>query len=72
MRTKHLCVLIHIRNKGEVGTEIVLLTVQGGASFVDPFCYLCFVFVFVILSCLFPAALWSPAGKGLTSWLSCV
>ena len=30
-------------------------------------CYLCIVFV--MLSCLFIAALWSPAGKGLTSWL---
>ena len=36
------------------------------------FCYLCFVFDFVILFCLFLAALWSPAGKGLTSWLSYV
>ena len=26
----------------------------------DPFCYLCFVFVFVILSCLILTALWSP------------
>ena len=26
----------------------------------------------VILSCVFLAALWSPAGKGLTSWLSCM
>ena len=34
----------------------------------DPFWYLCFVFV--ILSCQFIAALWSPAGKGLISWLS--
>ena len=25
--------------------------------------------VFVMLSRLFTAALWSPAGKGLTSWL---
>ena len=33
----------------------------------DHFCYLCFVFV--MLSCLFIAALWSPAGKGLTFWL---
>ena len=24
------------------------------------------------MSCLFFVALWSPAGKGLTSWLSCV
>ena len=30
------------------------------------------VFCFVILSCLFLAALCSPAGKGLVSWLSCV
>ena len=30
---------------------------QGGASFVDPFCHLCFMFVFLILSCLFLAAL---------------
>ena len=37
------------------------------ASFVDHLCYLCRVFV--MLSHLFIAALWSPAGKGLTSWL---
>ena len=30
----------------------------------DHFCYLCFVFV--MPSCLFIAALWSPSGKGLT------
>ena len=41
---------------------------QAGASFVDPFCYLCFVSA--MLSCLFIAAVQSPAGKGLTSWLS--
>ena len=39
----------------------------GGTSFVDHLCYLCLVFV--MLSRLFIAALWSPAGKGLTSWL---
>ena len=33
----------------------------------DHLCYLCLVFV--MLSCLFIAALWSPEGKGLTSWL---
>ena len=36
----------------------------------EPFCYLCFVFV--MLSCLFIAALWSPVGKGLAYWLSCM
>ena len=33
----------------------------------DHLVHLCLVFV--MLSCLFIAALWSPAGKGLTSWL---
>ena len=33
----------------------------------DHLFYLCLVFV--MLSCLFIAALWSPAGKGLTSWI---
>ena len=28
-----------------------------------------FVYVFLMLSRLFIAALWSPAGNGLTSWL---
>ena len=32
--------------------------------------YLCYLFlVFVVLLHLFIAALWSPEGKGLTSWL---
>ena len=35
----------------------------------DHLCYLCLVFV--MLSCMFIAAVWSPAGngKGLISWL---
>ena len=33
----------------------------------DHLCYLCLVFV--MRSLLFIAVLWSPAGKGLTSWL---
>ena len=33
----------------------------------DHLCYSCLVFV--MLTCLFIAALWSPAGKGLTSRL---
>ena len=36
----------------------------------DHLCDLCLVFV--MLSRLFIAALWSPAGKGLTSWLTYV
>ena len=33
----------------------------------DHFCYLCHVFV--MLSHLFIAGFWSPAGKGFTTWL---
>ena len=33
----------------------------------DHFCYLCLVIVMLLR--LFIAAFWSPAGKGLTSWL---
>ena len=33
----------------------------------DHLCYLCLVLF--MLSRLFIAAVWSPAGKGLTSWL---
>ena len=51
---------------------IFLLTVPRRCFFVDPFYHLRFLFAFVILSCLFHAALWSPAGKGLTHWLFCV
>ena len=38
----------------------------------DRFGQLCFMLVCGVLWCLFLVALWSPAGKGLTSWLSCV
>ena len=34
----------------------------------DQLCYLCLLFV--MISRQFIAAFWSPAGKGLTSWLS--
>ena len=43
------------------------LNVAGGTSFVDHLCYSCLVFVMLLH--LLIAALWSPAGLGLTSWL---
>ena len=36
----------------------------------DHSCYLCLVFIIILR--LFIVALWSPAGKGLTSWPSFV
>ena len=46
MQTKYLCILIHIRIKGDVGTSLspqvfFYLPFQGSASFVDLICYLC-------------------------------
>ena len=58
---QNLCVLIHICTKGEV-----LLTFSRRYFFCGSFVLLmsCDCHAFVSL-----AALWSPAGKGLTSWL---
>ena len=44
MLTKYLCVLIHIRNKGEVGTV-------KRCFFVDPFCQLCFMLILLNVCC---------------------
>ena len=74
-----ICVLIHSELRARLARRKTGLSpplkyfygpFQGGTSFVDHLCYLCLLFV--MLSCLFIAALWSPAGKGLTSWLSFV
>ena len=37
----------------------------------DLLCFICLVFVMPLCASVF-CALWSPAGKGLTSWLSFV
>ena len=80
MQTKHLRVLIHIWSKGEVGaplnrfkpsSKIFYWPFQGGTSFVDLLCFFCLLFA-MLCTRLFICALWSPAGKGLTSWLSVV
>ena len=38
----------------------------------DLLCVFCLVFAMSLYARLFICALWSPAGKGLTSWLSFV
>ena len=47
---------------------------QGSTSFVDLLRFFCLVFAIMLCLCarLFICALWSPARKGLTSWLSFV
>ena len=46
------------------------LPFQGGTSFVDSICFCCLVFTMLLCTSVY--TLWSPAGKGLTSWLSFV
>ena len=80
VRAKYLCVLIRVWVGGGVGAVGpvwalqwgVLLTVPGRYFFCGSFMFLfCLVFV-MFCARLFICASWSPAGKGLTSWLSFV
>ena len=50
----------------------VNLRFQGGTSFVDLICFCSVLCLLCLCARLFICALWSPAGKGLTSWLSFV
>ena len=67
------CVLVPIGIKGRLvpwdwfkhSSKIFYGQSQGGTS--DHLCYLCLVNCMILH--LFIAALWSPAGKGLTTWL---
>ena len=80
MHTKNLWVLIFIWTNGEVGavkprfkpsSKIFYWPFQGGTSFliIRVISVVCLLF---FCASLFIVALWSPAGKGLTSWLSFV
>ena len=67
---RHLCVRsiseLRVRMRRETGLSppvIFYSLFQGSTSFVDNLCFLSLVFV--MLSRLFIAALWSLAGKGL-------
>ena len=67
--------------KGEVGaplnrfkpsSKIFNWPFQGGTSFVDLLCFCSVLCLLCLCARLFICAVWSPAGKGLTSWLSFV
>ena len=45
---------------------------QGDTSFVDLLCFCSVLCLLSLFTRLFICASWSPAGKGLTSWLSFV
>ena len=62
MQAKHLCFLIHIGDRGEAGATEHVFKPSGNVLadcfgavllLLILFCRLCFVFVFVILPCLF-------------------
>ena len=72
LANKHLCVLIHIRIKGEGGTvkQFKPSIFLNDRSKVMLLLWILYVVVSTVLPCLFLAALWPPVGRGLTSWLT--
>ena len=65
------CCLVSLSNRFKSSSKIFYWPFQGGTSL-----WIFYVFSVLCLLCLcsrlFICALWSPAGKGLTSWLSFV
>ena len=53
-------------------SKIIYWPFQGGTSFVDLFLFFSVLCLLCLCARLFICALWSPAWKGLTSWLSFV
>ena len=64
------CVVIYVLCKPS--SKIFYWPFQGGTSFVDLLCFCSVLCLLCLCARLFICALWSPAGKGLTSWLSFV
>ena len=80
MRAGHMCVLVCVWAGVGVGAPLNQFGPSGGI-FSDhygavlllwSFCVCSVLCLLCICMCLFICALWSPAGKGLTSWLSFV
>ena len=59
-------------NRFKPSSKIFYWPFQGGTSFVDFLCFCSVLCLLCLCARLFICALWSPAGKGLTSWLSFV
>ena len=59
-------------NRFKPSSKIFYWPFQGGTPFVDLLCFCSVLCLLCLCARLFICALWSPAGKGLTSWLSFV
>ena len=70
--TSELRVRLAPLNRFKPSSKIFYWPFQGGTSFVDLFMFLFCLMFTMFCARLFICALWSPAGKGLTSWLSFV
>ena len=80
MLARHQCVLVRVwagvgvcaaLNRFKPSSGVFLLTVPGQCFFCRSL-VLFLSFLLCVHARLFVDALWSPAGKGLTSWLSFV
>ena len=70
--TSELRVRLAPLNRLKPSSKIFYWPFQGGTSFVDLLCFCSVLCLLCLCARLFLCALWSPAGKGLTSWLSFV
>ena len=70
--TSELRVSLGPLNRFRPSSKIFYWPFQGGASFVDLLCFCSVLSLLCLCARLFVCTLWSPAGKGLTSWLSFV
>ena len=70
--TSELRVRLAALNRFKPSSKIFYWPFQGGTSFVDLLCFCSVLCLLCLCARLFKCALWSPAGKGLTSWLSFV
>ena len=70
--TSELRVSLAPLNRFKPSSKIFYWPFQGGTSFVDLLCFCSVLYLICLCARLFLCALWWPAGKGLTSWLSFV
>ena len=70
--TSELRVRLAPLNRFKPSSKIFYWPFKGGTSFVDLLCFCSVLCLLCLCARLFMCALWSPAGKGLTSWPSFV